>query len=127
MAHKQYSACIEACISCAEACDRCITASRDDPNPSMLTRCNTLCMDCAAMCRLTSSYMAHDSEFIDLICQDCAEVCEVCAEECMKFQSEHHRQCTDACHKCMEECLKMGTVPFKPSSLMTGRSYNLRI
>lgn len=129
MAHKQYSDCIEACLSCAEACDRCVEASRNDPNPAMLTRCNALCMDCAAMCRLTVGYMTRDSEFVDLICQDCAEICESCVEECMRFQDqdEAYRQCTDACHKCMEECLKMGTMPFKPSSLMNGRSYNLRV
>ncbi|HYG12622.1 MAG TPA: four-helix bundle copper-binding protein [Methylophilaceae bacterium] len=55
--------------------------------------------------------MRRQSEFIDLICQDCAEVCEQCAEECARHEQGHCQQCADACRKCAEECLRMGTSP----------------
>jgi len=127
MAYEQYSACIEACTFCAEVCDSCMSAARNDPNHPVMTRCNSLCMDCAAICRMTAGFMSRDSEFIDLICQDCAEICEACMDESMKFDTEYCRDCAKACRKCMGECLKMGTMPFKPSSLMNGRSYNLNM
>lgn len=120
MSHEQNQSCIEACKTCAEMCDSCVAASRYDPNPQMMSRCNALCMDCAAMCRLAASYLSRDSEFIDLICQDCAEVCSTCAEECLKHPMSHCRDCAIACNECAEECLKMGTTPLQPSSLRDG-------
>lgn len=121
MSSEIHQACIEACKTCAEKCDACLDALRDDPNPQMMSRCTSLCMDCASMCRLAIAYMARDSEFIDLICQDCAEVCSICAEECMKYPMEHCQACGSACNECAEECLRMGTGPLRPGTLV-GRS-----
>lgn len=117
MFREPYQACIEACKTCAKACDMCVAESRHDPNSQLLSRCKVLCMDCAAMCRLAAGYMARESEFIDLVCQDCAEVCAGCAEECLKHPMDYCQDCAAACHACEDACLKMGTAPFRPVSV----------
>lgn len=106
--HDHYQSCIDACVACAEACDHCAEAcEREDPK--MMARCISLNRDCAAMCRLAADFMVRNSEFVDLICQDCAEICEVCSDECATHDQEHCQDCAEACLKCAEECLKMGT------------------
>jgi hypothetical protein len=69
-------------------------------------------MDCADFCRLTASFVARGSDFVELVCQDCAEICTACAEECEKHASTHCRQCAEACRKCAEECLKVGVAAY---------------
>jgi hypothetical protein len=121
MTHEQNQSCIDACKACADACDRCIQALRDDPSPALMTRCHALCLDSAAICRLAAGFMAYESEFVDLICQDCAEICKTCAEECSQFASRDYcRKCAEACSACAEECLKVGTAPLRPTYLLDG-------
>ena len=104
-----YQSCIDACITCADACTRCAAACKAEPNHEMLARCMALDKDCAEFCRLAAAFLARDSEFIDLICQDCAEICDACAEECSGHDMEHCQQCAEACRQCAEECLLLGT------------------
>ena len=106
--HDHYQSCIDACNACADACDRCADAcEREDP--VKMKRCIALNRDCAAICRLAVNFMMRDSEYVDLICQDCAEICEACGDECDQHPQEHCQACTVACLKCAQECLKMGT------------------
>lgn len=118
MPHDPYQSCIDACNKCAEFCDYCAKSCEKD-HPETMSRCIALDRDCAAICRLAVDFMQRNSEFVDLICQDCAEICEACAEECEKQEQGHCRQCAEACRSCAEECLKMGTSPVTPAELMT--------
>lgn len=116
MPHDPYQSCIEACNKCAEFCDYCAKACEKEHAETM-ARCIALDRDCAAICRLAVDFMQRNSEFVDLICQDCAEICEECAEECQKHEQGHCQQCAEACRQCAEECLKMGTSPATPAEL----------
>lgn len=111
MPHDPYQACIEACTKCAEFCDHCARSCEREPHPELMSRCISLDRDCAAICRLAVDFMRRESEFVDLICQDCAEICEQCAEECERHEQGHCQQCAEACRRCAEECLRMGTSP----------------
>lgn len=124
MPHDPYQACIEACTKCAEFCDYCAKACEKGADPAAMARCISLSRDCAAICRLAIDFMQRDSTFVDLICQDCAEICEECADECVEHEEGQCQQCAEACRMCAEECLKMGTSPINPAELATG---NLRL
>jgi hypothetical protein len=78
----------------------------------MMRTCVELDMDCADFCRLTATFIGRDSDFIELVCQDCAEICTACAEECEKHDAEHCRQCAETCRRCAEECLKVGVAEY---------------
>lgn len=109
--HDHYQSCIDACIACADACEHCAdTCEREDR--AKMARCITLNRDCAGICRLAAEYMVRNSEYVDLLCQDCAEICEACGEECGKYPQDHCQDCAVACLRCAEECLKMGTADF---------------
>jgi len=107
MSQDEYAACIEACDECAEACDFCSTACLAEDDPKPMVRCIALAIDCAALCRLASAFMARGSEMADLLCEACAELCEECAEECGKHDMDHCQACAEACTACAEECRRM--------------------
>lgn len=108
MSHEHFSSCVEACNSCADACDHCASSCLAMANPSDMTRCIALDVDCAALCRLAAGYMSRGSDFAAAICLSCAEVCDACAKECAKHQMDHCKKCAEACHRCAEECRRMG-------------------
>lgn len=105
--NKQFQSCIEACNACADACDFCAASCLRESDPSPMTRCIALDIDCAQLCRLASGYMARDSELAGIICQICAEMCEKCGEECAKHQMSHCQECAHACQRCADECRRM--------------------
>jgi hypothetical protein len=111
MPKEHLSACIYACNLCAHACDYAAAACLNEKNPGWLTRCIALTLDCAAMCRITATYMARDSELTDRVLSLCAEVCEVCAEECERHDFDHCRKCARACRRCAEEFRRIGPAP----------------
>lgn len=104
----QQQHCIDACRACADACERCALACRkDDAGNALLSRACTRATDCADFCRLTASFLGRDSEFSDLVREDCAELCQRCAEECGQQSLPECRQCAEACRTCAELCLAM--------------------
>lgn len=109
MSTDQYDKCIELCNKCAQACDACVTACLNEENAAYMRDCILMNIDCAAFCRLAAGYMARDSQMLQLICQDCAEICNATAEECSQHPAEHCHKCADACRECADACLKMGT------------------
>ncbi len=109
MALQQFESCIEACNTCADACDFCAASCLGEPDLKMMARCIALDMDCAQLCRLAASYMARSSEFVDTICQVCADICDACAEECARHQMDHCQACADACRRCADECRRMAS------------------
>jgi hypothetical protein len=107
MSQQQFESCMDACNDCADACDECAASCLKEPDPKMMARCIALDMDCAQICRMAAAYMARDSEFVDLICQACAEICDACADECSKHSMSHCQECAQACRRCADECRRM--------------------
>ena len=105
--HTEFANCIKACDECAAACDHCATACLQEADPKPMARCIALDIDCAAICRLASGYMARGSDFARRMCAICAEVCEACGAECAKHQHDHCQECAEACRRCAEECRRM--------------------
>jgi hypothetical protein len=119
MSHQKFEACIDACNDCADACDDCAASCLKEPDPKMMARCIALDMDCAQICRMAASYMARDSEFVDLICQACAEICDACADECAKHSMPHCQECAQACRRCADECRRMAATGHQGSPATT--------
>lgn len=107
MAHQDYAECIRACNVCAVACDHCSVACLDESNVAAMARCIRLDMDCATLCRLTTAFMARDSECVGTICRACADVCDACADECDKHDHDHCKQCAQACRDCANACRQL--------------------
>ncbi|MCB5185736.1 four-helix bundle copper-binding protein [Methylobacillus gramineus] len=104
--HNHYQPCIEALKSCIEACEHCAAACRSEGSPLHMQRCIKLDTDCAEFCRLTLNFLQRESEFADLVVEDCAEICRACGEECAGHQFDHCQQCAKACQHCLDTCLK---------------------
>lgn len=109
MLQEERGRCIDTCDACAAACDHCAASCLGEKDVKAMARCIQLDMDCAAICRLASSYLARDSELAGMICETCAEVCDECARECERHGMEHCKQCAAACRRCAEECRRMAS------------------
>ncbi|MEZ0231826.1 MAG: four-helix bundle copper-binding protein [Methylophilaceae bacterium] len=107
MVNEQYQRCIDACKKAILASEVCADACRSEGHSPMMQRCVSLDTDCAEFCRMAVRFMQRESEFVDLICEDCAEICRECADECIKHPADHCQECAKACYACMDECLRM--------------------
>ncbi|NTV11536.1 MAG: four-helix bundle copper-binding protein [Zoogloea sp.] len=107
MAYEDFRSCVEACDACAAACSHCAVACLAEPDPKPMARCIALDLDCADICRLASTAMARNSDYVDTLCVVCADICDACAQECSRHPMEHCRQCADMCKRCADECRRM--------------------
>ncbi|MFL6675845.1 MAG: four-helix bundle copper-binding protein [Massilia sp.] len=107
MQQQQYQSGIEACNDCADACDMCATACLQEQDVKAMARCIALDIDCAQLCRLGAGAMARGSEAAGIICQACAELCDICGDECSKHPMQHCQDCATACRRCAAECRQM--------------------
>lgn len=107
MTDERYRSCIESCDVCAEICESCAAACLAEHDVAQLVRCIRLDVDCAALCRLASSFMARGSENVPAVLAACADVCKQCGEECARHKMEHCQLCAEACRRCAEECQRM--------------------
>lgn len=107
MATLQLDTCIEACNACALACAHCASSCLRETDPKSMARCIQLDLDCAAICRLAADAMARNSENIQAICSLCADLCDICGEECMQHRMEHCQACAVACKRCALDCRSM--------------------
>jgi hypothetical protein len=90
------SHCHTQCLSMAMT--HCIEIGGDHARPQHLR----LMMDCAAMCALTGDLLAHKSQFHNRVAALCAEICEVCAEDCEKLGQME--DCVAACRRTATLC-----------------------
>ena len=100
----EYGPGIAACYACATVCDRCAIACFEDEDPQAMAHCIALVMDCAQMCRTAAGLMSRHSDFVDLVCEACADICSACAAECRRHTTRHCRQCAEACLRCANLC-----------------------
>lgn len=99
--------CIDICFACARQCQNCATACLHEDDVKMMRRCIELDLECAEMCYASARLMGIGGEHAAVLCIPCAEVCEVCAEECGKHEMAHCRECAEMCRRCAEECRAM--------------------
>ena len=99
-----FTNCIDACNRCALACEGCAVACLQEDDIRMMTRCISLDMDCAQICRTAQGFMARGSSLASAICQACAAVCDECANECAQHEVQHCQECAEACRHCAAEC-----------------------
>lgn len=107
MAHTINQACIDACNACASACDHCAVSCLAEDDVKMMVRCIALDMDCAAICRVASGFMARGSDAAGRVCHVCADICRACADECAKHTMDHCQACARACRDCAQQCEAM--------------------
>ncbi|MCW3127931.1 MAG: hypothetical protein JWO03_3589 [Bacteroidetes bacterium] len=98
---------IQQLAECAATCNMCYNACLNEEDVSMMARCIELDRECADICQLTASILARDSENKEKYLSLCADICELCAEECGKHDNDHCRKCGEVCKKCAEDCGKM--------------------
>jgi hypothetical protein len=104
MSHEKYAAAVRACAGCAISCDHCAIASLRSDDVNSMSRCVSLAIDCAQLCRVAGALMTRDSPFVDAICQVCADACDVCSAECARRPESHCRECAQQCRRCAEAC-----------------------
>lgn len=105
MSHEKFKNCIDVCYDCAIECKHCEISCLNEADVKMLARCIKLDSDCVAICNLTATMMAGESEFINEFLQLCAYACDDCASECEKHSHmEHCKKCAEACRRCADEC-----------------------
>jgi hypothetical protein len=64
----------------------------------------SLLHDCADICTLTAKYISRMSSFSKATANLCAQICEVCGNECARFADAESQHCAQVCHHCAREC-----------------------
>jgi hypothetical protein len=103
--------CIETCMDCQIECERCSTACLLDANPAEMAHCIQLTRDCANICGLVVRFLAHNSDFMQGVCELGAEISVACRDECARHDMEFCRRCANACHRAAEMCERLTLQP----------------
>lgn len=89
------------CTSCADAC----SAETMDMRQRIRS-----CLDCADVCdataRLAVRRTGQNIEALRAMLETCANVCDLCAEECERHDHDHCRLCAEMCRECADDCRK---------------------
>ncbi|WKZ87530.1 four-helix bundle copper-binding protein [Ralstonia pickettii] len=107
---KRFASVIQALQACEAACTHCATEFGKNGHAEAMARCIGVCTDCAEYCALTRKFLERNSEFAELLLEDCAEICSQCAEECDHHGQGHCSACATACRACLDACLKVAGV-----------------
>jgi hypothetical protein len=96
----QFLSSIEACRSCAAACDALLAGARTD----MPAGLRSLLSDCADTCRMTAQFLLADKDPAEVACRACADICGSTASQCEQVQEASFQLCAHAARQCAEEC-----------------------
>ena len=102
--------CIERCFSCAQSCTACADACLSEDKIDPLRRCIRLDFDCADICMTTGAVASRRTETSEQVLlqllEVCANVCQICAEDCEEHASHHQhcKICAGECRRCEESC-----------------------
>lgn len=107
---KRFASVIQALQACENACNHCAAECSKNGHAAAMARCISVCTDCGQYCALTRKFLERNSEFAELLLEDCAEICSQCAEECDHHAQGHCVDCAAACRACMDACLKVAGV-----------------
>lgn len=109
-ADQKMERCIDECHECAKSCHEsmphCLELGGEHASGDHVG----LLADCAAVCEVTASIMAHGGPLMQSAARLCAEACRLCQESCEQFpDDEMMRECAEACRRCAEACEAMET------------------
>jgi hypothetical protein len=63
-----------------------------------------LLSDCVNICTMTAKYIASQSRFANSLASLCAQICEVCGNNCLKHYDKTSQACGQICLNCAQEC-----------------------
>jgi triphosphoribosyl-dephospho-CoA synthetase len=99
--------CINACIICAKACNKCFKECLEKDNINELKEALSILVDCAEICYVTAVYMSKDDTFSEELSSSCAELCEKCASICERYEYLSCQDTVAACKQCAEACKEL--------------------
>jgi hypothetical protein len=107
---------VQSLIECASMCTICADACLSEKMVSELVRCIRLNQDCAGVCAATSDVLLRSGaepqrSVLRHMIEACAEVCQVCGQECARHAQmhEHCRICAESCRHCEDTCRQLLT------------------
>jgi hypothetical protein len=104
----QISTLVALCQQCAQACAESVEACSRSGLSDTFRQCDTLCSDCADICRTTAQvaqrFAGGDAKALAALVRVCAKACGDCATECDSHDLEATRQCVRACLDCKQAC-----------------------
>jgi hypothetical protein len=108
-AHEQeMERCIDECHKCAKSCHGSMSHCLELGGEHASAHHIGLLADCAAICEVTASVMAHGGPLMARTAQLCVEACRSCQESCEQFPDDATmRECAEACRRCAEACEAM--------------------
>lgn len=92
--------CIEECLDCTRLASECATTCLTGGRADAMSRCIGLCLDCATLTAACVELMARNSPSAGQVCGVCADLCDLCAEECERHGNGIMAQCAKACRHC---------------------------
>jgi hypothetical protein len=106
-------ACINACVECDQCCTSCADACLHEDDPSKLTACIRLNLDCADVCAATGRMLSRvgdvNTATLRAQLESCKAACDACGDECAEHQDkhEHCRVCMECCRSCSDACTQL--------------------
>ena len=102
-----YQDCIEICIQCAQACNKCFKACLNKQNINDMKEVLGVLVDCAEICYVTAAYLCRDNIFSVELSDSCADLCEKCADMCEAFEDLDCKASVSICRQCAEMCRRV--------------------
>jgi len=99
--------CINACITCAQSCNKCFKACLEKDNLNDLKGALSILVECAEICYVTAVYMSKDHIFSKELSKSCAELCERCASICEPYGNLPCQESVEACRQCATLCKEL--------------------
>lgn len=100
-------ACIEACLNCHRTCLETVTHCLEMGGPHSDPAHVRLMLDCVQICQTSADFMLRQSKHHQLTCGVCAQICELCADDCDRFDEDFMKACAQACRHCAAHCRAM--------------------
>jgi len=101
--NQEWSACIAACLECAQVCTSCADACLREDSVADLRRCVRTCSDCADVCTMTVAVLSRHTAGDHSVVRASLEACRTASAECAS-QCEQHASMHDHCRICAESC-----------------------
>lgn len=100
--------CIDNCMNCHRICLETFTQHCLKMGGEHVEQHHALLMlDCIQICQTSADFMIRGSDLHMLTCGICADICQLCADDCAGFDSPEMKRCADACAQCAQTCKAM--------------------
>lgn len=101
--------CIDACVACYQDCLKCLNHCLIMGGVHSHVNHITTMIECAEICKTSSTLMSLKGKFSYEICQVCARVCDACEASCLTIGSDDSMMldCAESCRRCADTCRSM--------------------